>query len=74
VEELFQEAAGRRPAERAAWLEAACGEDGALLREVTALLDADERARNGGFIAEAISGAAEELAAPRWPVSAPAPC
>ena len=44
IAELFDAALGRPPAERAAWLDAACGEDADLRREVAALLAAHEAA------------------------------
>jgi hypothetical protein len=49
VEELYHAALEREPGERDAFLEKACAGDGGLLREVTSLLSADERAER--FIA-----------------------
>ncbi len=44
VEELYHAAFDRRPEERDRFLEAACAEDGALLREVRSLLGYGEQA------------------------------
>jgi serine/threonine-protein kinase len=43
VEELFEAALDRPPADRDRWLAGECGDDAELLREVRALLDASDR-------------------------------
>lgn len=48
IDELFEAALDRDPAEREAFLDEACGDDSALRREVERLLEVDERA--GDFI------------------------
>jgi serine/threonine-protein kinase len=48
VEELFESALERRPEDRAAFLEQACGDDAALRREIESLLTADAGA--SGFL------------------------
>ena len=48
VEELFESALERRPEDRAAFLDQACGDDEALRREIESLLTADARA--GDFL------------------------
>jgi serine/threonine protein kinase/Tol biopolymer transport system component len=60
AEELFHAALEREPSERAAFLERACAGDEALLRDVTSLLRADERA--GRFIEEPAVDAATQAA------------
>ena len=49
VDRLFEEALDRPPAERPAFLDAACAGDTALRREVERLLAADEK--GAGFLA-----------------------
>lgn len=44
IEELFQAALERRPEDRAAFMDQACAQDGALRHEVESLLLADENA------------------------------
>ena len=67
VEELYHAALEREPGERDAFLEGACGEDGALLREVKSLLAADERADR--FIQEPAADAATQAASDDEPRS-----
>ena len=57
--ELFQSAAELPPPERAAFLQAECGGDDALQREVESLLEAD--ARSDSFIEEPISAIPADL-------------
>src|SRR5262245_2319643 len=45
IEELYHSVIGRKPEERAAFLEQSCGVDEALRREVESLLSYDERAK-----------------------------
>jgi eukaryotic-like serine/threonine-protein kinase len=45
IEELYHSVVGRKPEERAAFLEQSCGVDEALRREVESLLGYDERAK-----------------------------
>ena len=47
VKALFESAVERAPAERAAFLEAACSGDAGLRQDVEALLACDERAEGG---------------------------
>ncbi|HYO63707.1 MAG TPA: serine/threonine-protein kinase [Pyrinomonadaceae bacterium] len=65
VDELFAAALERAPGERAAFLDAACGADADLRREVEALLRSDERAEdfietNVFGVAAAVMGARAE--------------
>jgi hypothetical protein len=73
VEALFHAALEREPGERGAFLKEACADDEALLREVTSLLDADERAER--FIEQPAVHAATQAVAPRVSTEArpPAP-
>jgi serine/threonine protein kinase/formylglycine-generating enzyme required for sulfatase activity len=57
VQEIFESVVGRPDAERAALLDDACGNDGALRDEVEALLKAHDEAR--GFLEAPTSGGAE---------------
>ncbi len=59
VQELFEAAADLRPGEQAAYLAAACGDDGGLRQEVEALLRSDAEA--GSFIENAIRRGSEVL-------------
>jgi eukaryotic-like serine/threonine-protein kinase len=60
IDALFHEACDLPPADRAAFLAAACGDDAALQQDVQALLDAD--VTESGRITEALVGATLELA------------
>src|ERR1700686_3478670 len=51
---IFMEAIEKPPAERAAFVQAACGGDGALLAEVQSLLDSHDRA--GDFLGRPTAG------------------
>ena len=70
IGELFDAAVRIEPAEREAWLRAACGEDDDLRAEVGRLLAQDERADRDGFLTppeviEPASRSDGELAPPR---------
>src|SRR5205085_6079003 len=61
IERVYFAALARDPAQRAAWLDAACENDAALRREVESLLAANERGSN--FLAEpALEVVARKLA------------
>ncbi len=62
VREIFGEAVGRPPGERAAYLESACGADLALASEVRSLLEALER--DGGFLESIVAEEARDLVRP----------
>jgi serine/threonine protein kinase/Flp pilus assembly protein TadD len=59
--QLYHAALERAPAERAAFLDAACAADPTLRREVESLLQAHQQA--DGFLAEQVAGVAAEWAA-----------
>ena len=61
LERLFAAATEMMPGERGPWLEAQCGDDPTLLRDVQVLLEADKRASDGHFIVDAIESAAQEF-------------
>ena len=50
IETLFADAIGIPPAERQAWLLAACGDDEEIRAEVTRFLDQDEKAAGDRFL------------------------
>ncbi|HET8645258.1 MAG TPA: serine/threonine-protein kinase, partial [Vicinamibacteria bacterium] len=56
IEALFDEAAALPPAERAAFLARACGNDQAMRAEIESLLEADEK--GGDFLATPVAGRA----------------
>jgi len=58
---VFQEAVSRAPAERVAFLRTRCAGDASLLRDVLALLDSDELARDDRFLREVIRAVARDL-------------
>jgi len=60
--QVFQEAVSRAPAERVAFLRARCAGDASLLRDVLALLDSHELARDDRFLREVIRAVARDLA------------
>jgi hypothetical protein len=61
IRRLFADAVEHAPAERAAFLADRCGLDLSLRREVEALLAADQRARDGRFLREAVRAVAGRL-------------
>lgn len=61
LEALFAAATELEPDERGPWLEAQCGDDSAMLRDLRLLLDADHRASDGHFIVDAIELAVREF-------------
>src|SRR5579864_4832591 len=70
VQALFHEAAEHPAAERRAYLECACGEDGALVTEVLALLQEDAASASmlEGGVAEIAREMLAEPAAPSLPI------
>ncbi len=70
AEDLFYEAVEVDPAERQAWVKAACGEDTELLAEVESLLECDQAAGDG-FVLRQIQPAVANLLEDRAQLSGP---